>query len=216
MTPCKPNTHFLRDIRNLGYKSFEFVYEDVLMLTFSETLMLTGQLNFLYLFQSCPKSLTLDTWKEWKNAKSVPIDDLWESQLLLWSLVPGLCYPFSIVAYHGLVEYRVCSSQPDPWSFLKRENSEFGPTEAKAGVKPQSLTSCSLQSTVLDFGSFISSPPCWSACHQWFELPSWSFSQRNLGGSASLPMKRFWSCMSILFLSQQTGDTKIQSGTSDF
>lgn len=108
--------------------------------------MLTGQLDFLHLFQSCPKSITLNPWKEQKNAKSVPIGDTWESQLSLWSLAPGLCYHFSIAASHGLVEYRVCSSQPDSWSFLKREGSEFGPTEAKAGIKSQSLTYCSLQS----------------------------------------------------------------------
>lgn len=141
MTPCKPNTHFLKDIKNLGYKSFEFVYKEELMLTFSDMLMLTGQLDFLHLFQSCPKLLTLDPWKEWKNGKSVPIADIWELQLPLWSLAPGLCYPFSTAACRGLVEYRVCSSQPDSWSLLKRENSEFAPTE---GAKQELSLSLSL------------------------------------------------------------------------
>lgn len=43
----------------------------------------------------------------------------------------------------------MCSSQPDSWSFLKREDSEFEPTEVKAGIKSQSLTYCSLQSIEL-------------------------------------------------------------------
>lgn len=215
MTPCKTNTHFLRDIKNLGYKSFESVYDDKLMLTFSDMLMLTGQLDFLHLFQSCPKSLTLDPWKEWKNAKSVPIDDTWESQLPLWSLAPGLCCHFSIAACHGLVEYRVCSSQPDSWSCLKREDSGFGPTEAKAGIESQSLTYCSLQSIELWIlhlllllhadlytSSALSLPAGASPRGTWVKVLPLSWKASDCAHPSCFCLSR--------------RDTEIQSGTSDF
>lgn len=48
--------------------------------------VLTEKLAFLHLFHSSPKSLTLDTWKEWKKAKSVDIQDEIPSYLFgLWS-----------------------------------------------------------------------------------------------------------------------------------
>lgn len=115
----------------------------------------------------------------------------WDSQLPLWTLVTGLFYLFSREDCNGLVEHRVCSSQPDPWSFMRSGSSEFGLPEAKAGLKSQSLISCSFQSIEhctwfwlhlflpsLPSHPSLPSPPCWSARHQMLassESPSWRF-----------------------------------------
>lgn len=147
----------------------------------------------------------------------------WDSQLTLWSLVPGLFYPFSIAACHGLVEYRVCSSQPDPQSFLKSGISDFRPSEAKAGIKFQSLTLWSFQSTdhctwlwllhlFLLLHAGLHTTKCQHALSPQLELPL----QRDLCLSASFPMGSFWLCMTISFYLSIQGDSKIQSGTNDF
>lgn len=156
----------------------------------------------------------------------------WDSQLSLWTLVTEIFYPFSREDCHGLVEYRVCSSQPDPWSFVRSRSSEFGLSEAKAGLKSQSLTSCSFQSiehcTWLWLHLFLPSlpsppslpsSPCWSAHHQVLacsESPSWRFTYRDLDESASLPIGSYWPCTTIYFYLSIQEDTKIPSGINDF
>lgn len=138
----------------------------------------------------------------------------WHLRISITSLVSGprIMLPFSIAACHGLVEYRLCSSHSDSWSFLKRENSEFGPTEAKGRIKSLSLTSCSLQS--------IEHCTCLWILHLFLllhadlhttsalSLPAEVSPQRDLGKSASLPMANFWLCTSICFYLSSQGTLK--------
>lgn len=116
----------------------------------------------------------------------------WDSQLSLWFLVLGLFYRFSTEACHGLKEYGVCSSQPDPWSFPHSGSSEFGPSEANVGIKSLSLTSWSFRSgehrtwlwllhLFLLLHAGLHTTECWLP-----QTPSWSLSPEG-PGSKSFP-----------------------------